>query len=174
MSAKKTDEAAEDPVSEEVRQLMDLLRTLARTLGYSNAALARRANVALASLVRYFKGEAEPRLDFVLAVVRAIGLDVREFFEMAYPDRETPTEARRRIEKILGPIRPGRVLEPQTTWDLSLPEVPPEMAAPPLRREDIEKMLDDLRRDVREILESQSGDKADPEATEPRKKNGDE
>jgi DNA-binding phage protein len=111
MKIRKKDEAVEAPASEEVRQLMDLLRTLARTMGYSNAALARRADVSLASLVRYFKGEAEPRLEFVLAVVRAVGLDVREFFEMAYPEREAPTAARQRIEKILGPIRPGRVLE---------------------------------------------------------------
>lgn len=172
MKAKKTGEAAEAPASAEVRQLMDLLRTLARAMGYSNAALARRANVALASLVRYFKGEAEPRLDFVLAVVRAIGLDVREFFEMAYPERETPTEARQRIEKILGPIRPGRVLEsPPAREPGPLLEVPSETA--PLRREDIERMLDDLRRDVREILESQSSATADPKDTKPRKKNGD-
>jgi transcriptional regulator with XRE-family HTH domain len=64
---------------------MDLLRTLARAMGYSNAALARRANVSLASLVRYFKGDAEPRLDFVLAVVRAIGLEVREFLRAGLP-----------------------------------------------------------------------------------------
>jgi transcriptional regulator with XRE-family HTH domain len=171
MKAKKTGEAAEAPASAEVRQLMDLLRTLARAMGYSNAALARRANVALASLVRYFKGDAEPRLEFVLLVVRAIGLDVREFFEMAYPERETPTEARQRLEKILGPIRPGRVLEsPPTREPGPLPEVPSE--ATPLRREDIERMLDDLRRDVREIMESQSRKAADPEA-KPRKKNGD-
>jgi len=149
---------------------MDLLRTLARTMGFSNAALARRGNVALASLVRYFKGDAEPRLDFVLAVVRAIGLDVREFFEMAYPEREEPTAARQRIEKILGPIRPGRVLESPPP---KAPERQPE--ATPLRREDVERMLEDLRRDVREIMESQARGTTDSEASEPpkfRKKNG--
>ena len=58
--------------------------------------------------MRYFKGDAEPRLDFVLAVVRAIGLEVREFFELAYPDPTTSTAARQRIEQILRPIRPGK------------------------------------------------------------------
>src|SRR3954462_9988072 len=111
MKDKKTEENPEASSSAEVRQLMDLLRTLARTMGFSNAALARRGDVSLASLVRYFKGDAEPRLEFVLAVVRAIGLDVREFFEMAYPERAEPTAARQRIETILGPIRPGRILE---------------------------------------------------------------
>lgn len=171
MKAKKTEEAPGALASEEVRQLMDLLRTLARAMGYSNAALARRANVSLASLVRYFKGEAEPRLDFVLAVVRAIGLDVREFFEMAYPERDAPTPARQKIETILGPIRPGRVLESPPPRE---PEPKPDVA--PLRREDVERMLEDLRRDVREIMESQAQKAPGAEASgppKPRKKNGD-
>lgn len=161
MKAKKTEESPEAPPSGEVQQLMDLLRTLARAMGFSNAALARRADVSLASLVRYFKGDAEPRLDFVLAVVRAIGLDVREFFEMAYPERAEPTAARQRIEKILGPIRPGRILESPPP---KAPEPQPEVT--PLRREDVERMLEDLRRDVREILEKQSGKAAAAEDEE--------
>ena len=153
MKAKKVEEevASEAPASAEVRQLMDLLRTLARAMGFSNAALARRADVSLASLVRYFKGDAEPRLDFLLATVRAIGLDVREFFELAYPEREAPSAAREKIERMLGPIRPGRVLESPPPRQ---PEPKPD--AVPLRREDVERMLEDLRRDVREIMEAQT------------------
>ncbi len=169
MNAKKPSETTEAPASAEVRHLMDLLRTLARALGYSNAALARRADVALASLMRYFKGDAEPRLDFVLAVVRAIGLDVREFFEMAYPELEAPSAARQSIERILGPVRPGKALESPPVRE---PEPKPE--AVPLRREDIEKMLEDLRRDVRELLAGHTA--VAPETAKPgspRKKNGD-
>lgn len=171
MKAQKTEESPETPASAEVRQLMDLLRTLARAMGFSNAALARRADVSLASLVRYFKGDAEPRLDFVLAVVRAIGLDVREFFETAYPERAEPTAARQRIENILGPIRPGRILESPPP---KAPEPQPEVT--PLRREDVERMLEDLRRDVREIMEKQAAGKAaaaeEPSLPAPRNKNG--
>ncbi len=162
------EEVPETPASAEVRQLMDLLRTLARTMGFSNAALARRANVSLASLVRYFKNEAEPRLDFTLAVVRAIGLDVREFFEFAYPERESPTAARQSIDRILGPIRPGKVLESPPPKE---PEPRPEIV--PLQREDVERMLEDLRRDVREILASQAGPATESAKPSPRKKNGD-
>jgi DNA-binding phage protein len=171
MKAKNPDETLEAPASAEVRHLMDLLRTLARALGYSNAALARQSDVALASLVRYFKGDAEPRLDFVLAVLRGIGLDVREFFEMAYPERETPTAARRSLDRILGPIRPGKLLESPPVRE---PEPKPEIV--PLRREDVEKMLDDLRRDVRVLLADHAGKPAAPEPVKPsspRKKNGD-
>src|ERR1700710_556892 len=122
-------EAPEGSVSADPRQLMELLRPLARARGFSNAALARDANVALASLVRYFKGDAEPRLDFVLAVVRAIGLDPREFFEMAYADRETPSASRQSLDRILGPIRPGKVLESPPPKE---PEPKPEVV--PLQR----------------------------------------
>lgn len=134
---------------QEAMRLMELVRIMARTLGFNNSALARKANVPLASLVRYFHGKGEPKLEFLLAVVRAIGLDVREFIELAYPPLEAPTAARAKLDRMLGPIRPGRLLEP--------PPPPPEEPKPettPLRREDIEKMLEDLRRDVREILEA--------------------
>lgn len=167
----KAETGGDGPASEEVRQLMDLLRTLARAMGFSNAALARRAKVSLASLVRYFKGDAEPRLEFVLAVVRAIGLDVREFFELAYPEPAAPTAARQRIETILGPIRPGKVLESAAP---PKPERKPEVV--PLQREDVERMLEDLRRDVREIFAEQSKKSGAPAASDPppsRKKNGD-
>jgi transcriptional regulator with XRE-family HTH domain len=167
MKPKKTAEPSEVPASEETRQLMDLLRTLVRTMGYSNAALARKADVSLASLMRYFKGEAEPRLEFVIAVLRAIGLDVREFFELAYPEREEPTAARQKIDRILGPIRPGRVLESPPPRE---PE--PTAEATPLRREDIESMLEDFRRDMREIMASQSRPAEASGPAKPRGKKG--
>jgi len=133
---------------QEAMRLMELVRVVVRTLGFNNSALARKAEVPLASLVRYFKGDGEPKLEFLLAVVRAVGLDVREFFELAYPPMETPSAARAKLDRMLGPIRPGRLFEPPPPVEEPKPE------ATPLRREDIEKMLEDLRRDVREILEA--------------------
>jgi DNA-binding phage protein len=158
MANKKTEEDLESPASQEVRQLMDLLHTLARAMGFSNASLARQANVSLASLVRYFKGDAEPRLDFVLAVVRAIGLDVREFFEIAYPARATPTEARRRIESLLGPIRREQLFERQRA-----------PGSPPLTSEDFERSMGDLRREVRELADRYAREHPDAGAPGPPK-----
>ncbi|HEV2856173.1 MAG TPA: helix-turn-helix domain-containing protein [Thermoanaerobaculia bacterium] len=135
---------------QEAMRLMELVRIVARTLGFNNSSLARKAGVPLASLVRYFKGVGEPKLEFLLAVVRAIGLDVREFIELAYPELPAPTAARAKLDRMLGSIRPGRLLEPPP----APPAEEPKPEAAPLRREDIEKMLEDLRRDVREILEA--------------------
>ncbi|MFL6197523.1 MAG: helix-turn-helix domain-containing protein [Thermoanaerobaculia bacterium] len=157
------------PIQEEVRQLMELVRVVARTLGFSNAALARRANVPLASLVRYFKGEGEPKIEFLLAVLRAFGLEPREFFMLAYPPPATPSPALARIERVLGPLRPGQLLEPVPP---PAPEPPAE--APAIPRHRIEQMLEDLRRDVHELMESQAKAKAGADEDDlPRKRNGD-
>ena len=140
---------AHNPVDDEVRRLMELVRALARTLGFNNSALARAGGVPLASLVRYFRGEGEPKLEFLLAVLKALGLEPREFFELAYPPPKGPSASRLKIERILGPIRPGGMFD--------APE------ASTLQREDVEKMMEQLRRDVRAIVEGQ-GRKTAPAA----------
>jgi hypothetical protein len=152
MKTQKRDEDVEGAPSEEVRRLMDLLQMLARATGLKNAALARRADVPLASLNRYFRGDAQPRLDFVLKVVRAMRLEVREFFELAYPKTEAPTAAYQKVTTLFNPIRHGKAPESAKPPE---PEAAPEDA--PLRREDVEMILDDFRagflRELREILE---------------------
>jgi AcrR family transcriptional regulator len=148
MEAEEEDATSGRTAQEEARQLMDLVRFLARTLGFNNSALARSANVPLATLVRYFKGEGEPKLEFLLSLVRAMGLEVREFFELAYPAPSAPSAARLKIDRILQQVQPGKLLQPPPAPPPPEPSVEPQ----PLRREDIERMLDDLRRDVREIV----------------------
>lgn len=144
----ESDQEDDSPAHAEAMQLMELVRFLARTLGFSNAKLARRAKVPLATLVRYFKGEGEPKLEFLLSMVRTLGLDIREFFDLAYPPPEGPSQARLKLERILRQLQPGRLIEP-----LPVPPRPePRQEVAPLSREDIERMMDDLRRDVREII----------------------
>lgn len=152
------------PAKEEVRQLIELVRFLARTLGFSNARLARVADVPLASLVRYFKGQGEPKVEFLLSVVRAMGLEVREFFELAYPDPSGPSPAREKIGRILQKVQPGRVMEPPP----SRPE--PEPQPESYRREEIEEMMEKFRLSVQELLDGRA-QKSAPE--KPRKGNGD-
>jgi DNA-binding phage protein len=148
---KRTAEDEKRPARDEARQLMELIRVFARTLGFNNSALARSANVPLATLVRYFNGGGEPKVEFLLSLVRALGLEVREFFEMAYQPVPYPTQARTRIESILQSFKSGAVVS-------ALPQLPkeePRDASTPLRREDMEQMLADLRREMREMAERQ-------------------
>ena len=153
--------AREDELSveEETRRLVDLIRVLARTLGFNNSSLARRAQVPLATLVRYFKGEGGPKIEFLLAVVRALGLEVREFWELAYPEPAAPSAARLKVERMLGQFHLGQlrvVQAPQAAPPPPPPQEPMDEDAVPLTRQDMEKILEELRRDVREMLEAQS------------------
>jgi transcriptional regulator with XRE-family HTH domain len=166
-----------DPVRQETERLMEMLRIFVRTLGYGNVEIARRTKIAHANVGRYFRGEARVPLEFVIAVVKALGLEYSEFFELAYADRPAePTEARKRIERILE-VLPARRQAPVPAQE---PEPPEEEEAPP-PRVDVEKMLEDLRREVSALLDArQSGSviapppapkpKAEPEPAKPAPK----
>lgn len=157
----------EDPVQQEAERLMEMLRIFVRTLGYGNTEIARRANVPHANVGRYFRGEARVPLEFILAVVHGLGLEFGEFFELAYAEQPAePSEARRRIERILNilPARRGVPAEPPSNE-------PPEQVAP-LPRPQIERMLEDLRQEVRALLDARQASEpavAPPEPqTEPK------
>lgn len=143
-----------------------MLRIFVRTLGYGNVEIARLSRIPHANVGRYFRGEARVPLDFIIAVVRALGLDYREFFELAYADRPAePTPARQKIERILQvlPARGAISTEPAGT------AAPPAQVEPSPRAE-LEKVLEDLRRDVKTLLDAQQGDKAIAAAPEPEPK----
>lgn len=159
--------SANNPAHAEAMRLMELIRFLSRTLGFNNAKLSRRAKVPLATLVRYFKGEGEPKLEFLLSMVQTLGLDIREFFDLAYPAPAAPTPARLKLERILRQIQPSRLEAP--------PPPKPEPAS--LSRADVEKMMEDLRRDMREIVSARAepAPAASPKPAAParrRKKSG--
>ncbi|HWM92901.1 MAG TPA: hypothetical protein VN493_19210 [Thermoanaerobaculia bacterium] len=111
---------------------MELLRTIVRMLGFTNREIERRANLNHATSVKYFRGEGEPKLDFVLAVVRAIGLEYWEFFELAYPERGQPSVSGQRLRRLLN-------------------QFPRAEPAAPARH--LEEMIEELRREVRALTE---------------------
>ena len=163
------DQVVDSPAHAEAMQLMELIRFLARTLGFNNAKLSRRAKVPLATLVRYFKGEGEPKLEFLLSMVRTLGLDIREFFELAYPAPAEPSAARQKLDRILRQIQPPR---------LEVPPPPKPESSASLSREDVEKMMEELRRDMREIVAGQAAPapaaSSKPAAPARKRKKGDE
>ena len=116
--------------------MMELLRTVVRLLGYTNRDVARRAGLHLVTAAKYFRGEGEPRLDFVLAVLRAIELEPWEFFEFAYPERGEPSAAGRKVRRLLSQFTPA----------VNRPE-----EKPPLQGRELEEMLEELKREIRAI-----------------------
>lgn len=152
---KPREEDIETAAQEEVRRLMDLLRTVIRVLGYTNRDIERRAGLNHATTVRNFQGQGEPKLEFILKAVKAIGLDYWEFFELAYGDRpEANTPAGERINTILGGIKPRKPFRwrPEEADKLPASRVTEDQA--PLIRQDVDKMLEELRQEVRELFEA--------------------
>lgn len=125
-------------VQEEMARLMELLRTIVRLLGYTNRDVERRAGLNHATAVRNFRGEGEPKLEFLLAVVKAIGLEYREFFELAYPDRKDPSASGQKLQRLLSQFVPASARP---------------VEKPPLQPQELEEMLEEMRRDIRALVE---------------------
>lgn len=130
---------------EEVRRLLNLLRSLMRLLGFSNREIERRMELNQGSVSRVFSGHIEAKLALVLGVARSIGMRYDEFFAFAYPQENPPQEespAARSVRSLLEDIRPSgnRLARP-------VPE--PSPRAEPMSREEL---VEDLRKVVREMM----------------------
>ena len=136
---------------EEVRRLLNLLRTLMRMLGFSNREVERRMGVNHGSVSRVFSGQIEAKLDLVLGAARAIGLEYDEFFAFAYPERRPPELASPATAKVLELLEDLRPATPSRV--LRVPEERPEPASAlryaPVSREEL---VEELRKTVREVL----------------------
>ncbi len=124
----------------EVRRLVDVLQTLMRMLAVSNREVERRLDLNHATVNRLLNGQIEAKIELVLGVARAIGLEYEEFWSFAYPDRPSPkpqSEAARKIRSMLEDLSPGA--RPQ-----------PEGKGPgPLDRAEL---VEDVKAAVREIM----------------------
>lgn len=95
----------------ETRRLVDVLQTLMRMLAVSNREVERRLDLNHATVNRLLNGQIEAKIELVLGVARAIGLEYEEFWSFAYPDRPSPkpeSEAARKIRSMLEDLSPGK------------------------------------------------------------------
>src|SRR6188508_711436 len=93
-------------VQGETARLVELLRTVVRMLGYTNRDVVRRAGLHAVTAAKVFRGDTEPRLEFVLAVLKAVGLEPWEFFDLAYAERGEPSEAGQTLRRLLSQFTP--------------------------------------------------------------------
>ena len=94
----------------EVQRLLEVLRTLMRLLGFTNREVERRLGLHPSSLTRFFNGQVEAKLELVLGIGRAIGLEYGELFTFAYPggaDLEE-SEAAQRVRSLLEGLKPPK------------------------------------------------------------------
>jgi transcriptional regulator with XRE-family HTH domain len=110
----------------EVQRLINILRTAMRILGVTNREVERRIGMSPSYLTRVFSGGIELKVEHLLQISKAIGLEPAEFFHLAYPKRTSPGS------KASGQLRDAlRDLQP-----------PPEEKQPePFSDEQVEKLL---------------------------------
>lgn len=98
----------DNPEQVEVERILTVLRTAIRLLGLTNREIERRLGLTPSYLGRLFGGSIELKVEHVLAISRAIGLEPAEFFELAYPRRpDPPTDSARTIRKLLRDMQPS-------------------------------------------------------------------
>lgn len=124
----------------ETVRLMELLRTIVRMLGHTNRDIERRTGLTHATTVRYFRGE-EPKLEFVLAVAKTIGLEYWEFFDIAYPRRGEPSPSGEKLRRLLEQFIPNQAR--------------PAEEKPPLQGKDLETRLEEIQRSIEALREKQ-------------------
>jgi transcriptional regulator with XRE-family HTH domain len=127
---------------DEVRRLLDVLQTLTRMLAVSNRELERRLELQHGTISRLLNGTIEAKLEVVLGVARALGMEYEELFSFAYPERPVPrpeSAAARKIRTMLEDLQPQGAKPPTATTD----EKPPADRA---------GMFQEIRRAVREVL----------------------
>src|SRR3954468_22166445 len=94
---------------DEVRRLLDALHTLLRMLAVSNREVERRLGLQHGTISRLLNGTIEAKLEVVLGVARALGLEYEELFAFLYPARPAPrpeSDAARRIRSMLEDLMP--------------------------------------------------------------------
>jgi len=121
-------------MSAETDHMLTMLKTAMRVLGFTNRDVERHLGLSSSYLSRLFSGMIELKLQHIVDIARAIGMEPEEILYLAYPHpRNPPTEAATRIRTLLGSPAVAAIPTPAT----------PPAAAPnnmPTQK-DIEEMM---------------------------------
>ena len=91
----------------ETQRLLNLLKVSLRILGISNREIARRLEMSPSYVSKLFSGSSPLRLDHLVAVCRAAGMEPGEFFALAYPFQATkPSVTAARLRELLQSVAP--------------------------------------------------------------------
>src|SRR5215207_9224635 len=94
-------------MSSEVERLLTVFRTAMRILGITNRDVEKKLGVSPSYLSRLFSGTIELKVEHVLELVTAIGLDPAEFFHLAYPRLPEPgSDSAQRLRQMLRDLQP--------------------------------------------------------------------
>ena len=95
----------------ETAQIIQVIRTAMRLLGFRSSDLERKLGVSPGYLSRVFSGGIELRFDLISELVELMGLRVDELFRFAYPETgEAPSQMAVRLQESTGTFRPAPVI----------------------------------------------------------------
>jgi transcriptional regulator with XRE-family HTH domain len=114
-----------------------------RMLDVSNRDVEKKLGLSYGYLSRLFAGSIELKIEHILQIVQVLGLTPAEFFQLAYPRRNTPpSDSALRLRALLDGLAPPP--------DDRQPVPPP----PPLTPEEIEAVIAKVLRKLLKDSES--------------------
>jgi transcriptional regulator with XRE-family HTH domain len=110
---------------EETEQLLKILRTAVRVLGFTNQEIEDKLGVYHGYLGRVLKGTIQLQFEDIVKIARALDMEPAELFQLVYPQTPKPaTEGARRLQETLQSLQPAA-----TTPEASAPAPPAPAAA---------------------------------------------
>jgi transcriptional regulator with XRE-family HTH domain len=95
-------------MNSEVERLLTVFRTAMRILGITNRDVEKKLGVSPSYLSRLFSGTIELKVEHVMELVAAIGLEPAEFFHLAYPRLPEPgSDSAQRLRQTLRDLQPA-------------------------------------------------------------------
>jgi transcriptional regulator with XRE-family HTH domain len=95
-------------MNSEVERLLTVFRTAMRILGITNRDVEKKLGVSPSYLSRLFSGTIELKVEHIMELVAAIGLEPAEFFHLAYPRLPEPgSDSAQRLRQTLRDLQPA-------------------------------------------------------------------
>ena len=146
----------------ETQHLLTVLRSVIRVLGYTYSDIAKKMGVGSGYLSRLFAGKIELKVDHVVSIAKAIGLEPEEILNLAWPvPKNPPSLAAARYRELAAGSEPAHrpgflAAEPSVEGEvetalakalqrLLAPAAPPQ-AASVTTEEEVEKIVERMLR----------------------------
>lgn len=130
-----------------------------RSLEYTNRDVERKLGLSGSYLSRLFSGLVDLKVDHIVSISRAVGLEPEEMFQFAFPKRKrSPTVAALRVREALAQARQDE----GEAGDGPLEELDDDAAPPPALRNslppsELEQAMERLMaRTIRRLIERQA------------------
>ena len=120
----------------ETQRLINLLKVSLKILGITNREVARRLEMSPSYVSKLLSGASELRLDHVIRICYAAGIEPAEFFALAYPRQTTGSGslAASKLRELLQTVQPPAPPPPKPTYT--------EEQVQEMLRATLERMLD--------------------------------